>query len=112
VRRGPGGIAVRQRPQQRSNDTAKFSTYDLAEKYLVWMWGSMARSVLRAPILGQMLYARGFVSTVDRLPLDKGVYELRSPEGHAVFGEPYATIFSHLMRKSEEEIEQMLRADL
>ena len=72
----------------------------------------MARSVLRAPILGQMLYAKGFVSTVDRLPLDKGVYELRSPEGRAVLSEPYATIFSHLIGRSEEDIEQMLRADL
>lgn len=98
--------------RQRSNDTAKFSTFGLAEKYLVWIWGSTARSVIRAPILGQRLYAKGFDSTVERTPLTTGVYELRSPEGRAVLGEPYATIFSHLMQKSEEDVEQMLRADL
>jgi hypothetical protein len=48
----------------------------------------------------------------ERLLLRDGFYELRSPQGCVLLGEPYATIFSHLMRKSEEEIEQMLRADL
>ena len=95
--------------RQRSNDTAKFSGYDLVEKYLVWIWGSMARSVLRAPILGQKLYAKGFDPSVEKTPVSRGVYELRSPEGRAVLSEPYATIFSHLIGRSEEDIEQMLR---
>ena len=97
--------------RQRSNDTARFSSFSLAEKYLVWIWGSTARTVLRAPILGQKLYAEGSDPSVERTPITEGV-ELRSPEGRAVLGEPYATIFSHLMQKSEEDVEQMLRADL
>ena len=96
----------------RSNDTAQFSDYALAEKYLIWIWGSAARSMLRKPILGQQFYAKGFDPGVERLQLSEGVYELRSPEGRAVLAEPYATIFSHLMQKSEEDVEQMLRADL
>lgn len=94
----------------RSNDTAKFSSYALAEKYLVWIWGSAARSFLRAPILGQKLYAKGFDPNVERTPIHEGIFELRSPAGRAVLMEPHATIFSHLMDRSEEEIEQMLLA--
>ena len=96
--------------RQRSNDTAKFSSYALAEKYLVWIWGSTARSVLRAPVLGQKLYAKGFASSVERTPIREGLFELRSPAGRAMLVEPYATIFSHLMGRSEEDIEQMLQA--
>jgi len=69
----------------------------------------MARSVLRAPILGQKLYAKGFDPSVEKTPVSRGVYELRSPEGRAVLSQPYATIFSHLIGRSEEDIEQMLR---
>ena len=36
-----------------------------------------------------------------------GIYELRSRVGFAVLTEPYATIFSHLMDRSESEIEDM-----
>jgi hypothetical protein len=90
----------------------EFSSFALAEKYLLWIWGSTARSVLRAPILGQKLYAKGCDSSVERTPASTAVYELCTPEGRAVLGEPYATIFSHLMQKSEEDVEQMLRADL
>ena len=86
------------------------SDYALAEKYLVWIWGSAARSMLRKPILGQQLYAKGFEPSVERLALTEGVYELSSPEGRAILAEPYATIFSHLMGRSEGDVEQMLQA--
>ncbi|MFN8089096.1 MAG: hypothetical protein U0R81_09035 [Mycobacterium sp.] len=97
---------------QRQNDTARFSEFDLAEKYLVWIWGSTARSVVRAPILGQRLYALGFAPDVVSTAVSAGIYELRSPAGFAVLTEPYATIFSHLMDRSESEIEDMLRAGI
>lgn len=96
----------------RHDDWARFSNLPLAEKYLIWMWASAARIVLRAAILGQKLYALGFDPGVEAIPISPGTVELRSAEGRAVLIEPYATIFSHLMRKSEEEIEQMLTADL
>ncbi|BBY65043.1 hypothetical protein [Mycolicibacterium helvum] len=98
--------------RQRQNDTAKFSNYGLAEKYLIWVWGSTARSVVRAPILGPKLYAQGFASGIAAIPISEGTYELRSLEGRAVLMEPYATIFSHLMRTPEDEIERILRTDL
>ena len=97
---------------RRHNDTAMFSTFELAEKYLIWIWGSTARSVVRAPILGRSLYGSGFDPDVVATPISEGIYELRSPRGRAVLMEPYATIFSHLMDTSEEEIERMLAADV
>jgi len=98
--------------RQRSNDTARFSRYELAEKYLLWIWASTARSVVRAPILGPRLYERGFAPDVEAIQVSEGVYELRSADGQAVLAEPYATIFSQLIDKSVAEIEQMLRAGL
>jgi hypothetical protein len=94
--------------RQRQNDTATFSNFTLAEKYLVWVWGSTARSAVRAPILGRRLYDLGFDAGVEVVPISEGIYKLRSPEGLAVLMEPYATIFSHLMGTSEEDIERML----
>lgn len=93
---------------QRQDATAAFSSFDLAEKYLVWIWGSAARSVARLPILGRRLYGRGFDPGVEAIPVGEGSYELRSPEGRAVLMEPYATIFSHLMGTPEEDIERAL----
>lgn len=40
---------------KRYDYTARFSTFELAEKYLIWTWGSVARSVLRAEQLGVRL---------------------------------------------------------
>lgn len=97
---------------QRQDATATFSSFDLAEKYLVWIWGSTARSVARLPILGRPLYDLGFDAGVDVIPISEGIYELRSPNGRAVLMEPYATIFSHLMGTPEEDIERALTADL
>lgn len=96
----------------RHDDSARFSSFALAEKYLVWMWASTARTVMQAPILGQRLYAKGFAADVEAIPISPGTVEVRSPDGRAVLIEPYATIFSHLMGRSEDEIEQMLTADL
>lgn len=98
--------------RRRSDDTARFTSYELAEKYLVWIWGSTARSIVRAPVLGRQLYARGFDAGIERRPISEGIYELRTPAGRAVLMEPYATIFSHLINTPEEQIEHMLEAEL
>lgn len=97
---------------RRTHAAATLSSYPLCETYLIWMWASMARTVLRAPILGLQLYASGFDAGVETRPISDGIIELRSPDGWAVLMEPYATIFSHLMGRSAEEIEQMVRAGL
>jgi hypothetical protein len=96
--------------KQRNNDTVRFSSYALAQKYLVWIWASAARSVAGAPTLGRQLYDLGFDPGVEKTRISTGIYELRSIEGSAVVAEPYATIFSHLMNKPEEEIEEMVLA--
>ncbi len=97
---------------QRHSDTAKLSTFDLAEKYLVWSWASIARGVLGARRLGPDLYARGFSPDVEVIPVSEGISELQSQSGNAILMEPYATIFSHLMSKSIDEIEDLSTADL
>jgi hypothetical protein len=94
---------------QRHNDTAKLSTFDLTEKYLIWNWASSARGVVGAERLGPRLYSLGFSPDVEVTPIVEGIAEIRSSNGIAILMEPNATIFSHLMSKSVDEIEQMVR---
>jgi hypothetical protein len=94
---------------QRHDNLAEFSTFELAEKYLIWTWASSARGVVGAPRLGPRLYSLGFSSDVDVNPVSEGVAEITSSRGSARLMEPYATIFSHLMSKSVDEIEKMVR---
>jgi hypothetical protein len=94
---------------RRYNDTAKFSTYELAEKFLIWRWGSMMRDVLGAEISGPELYKLGRSTDVAALSTEnEWLFELHSDVGIARLAEPYATIFSHLMSKSVNEIERMV----
>ncbi|MGE2736080.1 hypothetical protein [Mycolicibacterium vaccae] len=97
---------------QRHDDIASFSTFDLAEKYLIWNWASLARSTIGAPQLGSELYAQGFNPKVQVHQLREGVYRLTSTVGDAVVMGVPATIFSHLMSKSVDEVERMVRQDL
>ncbi|WP_142386855.1 hypothetical protein [Mycobacterium hubeiense] len=94
---------------QLHTDTAKFTTFELAEKYLIWQWSSTARNVLRRPRLGPKLYSLGHNSNIQFIPIKEGIYELRTPDGRAVLMEPVATIFSHLIFKSADEIDQMVK---
>lgn len=95
---------------QRHDDTAKFSTYDLAEKYLIWRWASTTRNALGVDSLGPDLYSRGYSQDVRLAPTDnEWRIELISPVGNAVLSQPNSTIFSHLMGKTLEQIEQMVR---
>jgi hypothetical protein len=96
---------------QRHNDTAKLSTFELTEKYLIWNWASSARGVVGAPRLGPQLYSLGVSPDAEVNPITEGVAEVRSSNGSAILMEPYATIFSHLMGKSVDEIEQMVREE-
>lgn len=97
---------------QLHSDSARFTTYDLVEKYLLWQWSSAARNALRRPRIGPRLYSLGHDSNVQFLPIKEGIFELRAPEGRAVLMEPAATIFSHLMRKSFGEIEELVTRDI
>ncbi|WP_055404563.1 MULTISPECIES: hypothetical protein [unclassified Mycobacterium] len=95
---------------QRRDDTAKLSSFDLAEKYVIWLWASIARAAIGAPRLGRQLYSLGFSPDVHVIPITEGFSELRSPDGKAVLMEPYATIFSHIMSKPVSEVEEMVRS--
>ena len=97
---------------QLHTGTAKFTTYALVEKYLVWQWSSTARNVQRLPRIGAKLYSLGHNSNVQFIPIKEGIYELHTSEGHAVVMEPSATIFSHLMSKSLKEIEELVKRDV
>lgn len=97
---------------QRHDDTARLSTFDLTEKYLIWTWASSARGAVGAERLGPRFYSLGFSPEVEVLPIKEGITEVRSPAGRAILMEPNATIFSHLMTKSIDEIEQMMREDI
>ena len=86
--------------------------FDLAEKYLVWIWGSTLEKCCARADFGPATLRVGLRPDVVSTAVSAGIYELRSPAGFAVLTEPYATIFSHLMDRSESEIEDMLRAGI
>ncbi|MGE2718435.1 hypothetical protein [Mycolicibacterium celeriflavum] len=97
---------VDDRGQPRS-DVAKFSTYDLVEKYLIWEWSSLPRDALR-----QDLYALGPSSGVEFRVISEGIFGLQTSEGRAVMMGPAATIFSHLMSRSLEDIVKLVGVDI
>ncbi|MBX9919241.1 MAG: hypothetical protein K2Y33_05330 [Mycolicibacterium frederiksbergense] len=98
---------------KRYADTTRFSTFELAEKYLIWTWGSVARSVLRAEQLGVRLNSLGMAPGVSVEPTDREyVVELHAATGVAILPLSGATIASHWMTLSIEEVEQMLEAGL
>lgn len=92
---------------ERHDDIGSFSTFELAEKFLIWRW---TRTVTNAPELGPELYARGMNPDIAVHPTDsEWRVELESDAGKARLAEPAATIFSYLMSTPTSQIEQ--RAD-
>jgi hypothetical protein len=95
---------------KRYSATAKFSTFELAETYLIWNWASVTRSAIGAKQLGAHLHTLGMSPGVETVPTEREYFvELRGPAGSAILPMSSATIFSHLMSKSVDEIEQMVR---
>lgn len=88
---------------QLRRDVARFSTYDLVEKYLIWEWSSLARDGLR-----QDLFALGPAADVQFRTIEEGIFELRTSEGRAVLMGPAAPIFSHLMPRPLEDITKLV----
>src|ERR1700742_3342875 len=72
---------------QRHNDTAKLSSFELAEKYLIWNWASSARGVIGAQRLGPRLYSLGMDPDVEAIPIAEGIAEIRSSSGNAILME-------------------------
>ncbi|MCK0173857.1 hypothetical protein [Mycolicibacterium sp. F2034L] len=94
----------------RYDSTAKFSTFDLAEAYLIWNWGSVSRSAVGAKSLGRELHARGMDPNVETAPTERDYFvELRASKGAAILAMSDAAVFSHLMSKSVEDVERMVK---
>jgi hypothetical protein len=98
---------------QRLNSVARFSAFGLVEKYLIWGWSSVTRGAIGAKPLGVRLHSLGMAAGVETIPTDReGAVELRTPDGSAIVPRSIATIFSHLMSKSLDEIEQLVHEGL
>lgn len=94
---------------QRRESAAKFSNFDLAQKYLIWDWATTARTSLASGPLGTDLAKQGYAAGVRVSQVSKG-WEICSDEDCAVLSVVNATIFSHLMSKSVDEIERLVNA--
>ena len=98
---------------QPHKNVAKFSTFDLAEKYLIWRWSSVTRSGVGAKLLGRHLHALGQVPNVKVASTElEGAVVLETSDGAAVIPRSIETIFSHLMSRSVHDIEEMVRDPL
>ena len=93
---------------QRRTAAAKFSTFPLAEKYLLWDWTTTAFSPLASGALGADLARQGFSPQVSATKVSDG-YEICWGAECAVLSVVNATIFSHLISLSFEEIEHEIR---
>lgn len=95
----------------RRNGAAKLSSFDLAEKYLIWRWAASRFPGLASGQLGANLARKGFAPGV-KVSQSKEGHEICSAADCAILSVVDATIFSHLISKSVEEIEQMIQEGL
>lgn len=94
---------------QRRTAAAKLSNFELTEKYLIWDWATTARADLAAGPLGADLAKQGFAPSVEVSEVETK-YKICSNDGCAILSTVNATIFSHLMDRSVDEIEKMVTA--
>lgn len=98
---------------QRHNDAARFSTFALAEKYLVWRWSWISRGAVGAERLGARLHALGMAPGVEALATDReGAVELKTADGSAIVPRSVENIFSQLMSKPMREIQELVHEGL
>ena len=98
---------------RRYDSIALLSTYELAEKFLIWRWASIARTSIGARQLGAELHSRGPMTTVEFVETSRDHFvELRTRDGRALVSDASATVFSHVMCMSVEEIESLLAQDI
>jgi hypothetical protein len=63
--------------------------------------------------LGPQFYKQGYSSDITVAPTEsEWRTEIKSSAGSAILSQPDSTIFSHLMSKSLDEIDQMVRQGL
>ncbi|MGB0972569.1 MAG: hypothetical protein ACPGVG_16655 [Mycobacterium sp.] len=84
---------------RRYYSTARLSTFELSEKYLIWEWaGSLSSADAR-------LLHLGTAPDVQVEPTDRDYFvELRAPTGSAILPLSSATTFSYLISKSVDEV--------
>lgn len=93
--------------------TATFSTIQLAEKYLIWTWGSLARTTVRAEQLSRRLQQQGFDERVHQKPAARANFvELSTPDGTAIVPNSQSVILSHILVLSLPQLGGMLRTGL
>jgi hypothetical protein len=97
---------------QRSDVDAQLSTFDLAEKYLTWRWVTLARSSLASGTLGADLYRQGYAPGIEVSDVDGAHIKLCLQGDCAIIIDGIATIFSHIMLKSVDQIEEIARQGL
>lgn len=90
---------------QRTDADAKLSTLLLTEKYLIWDWITAARPRLASGSLGAQLYKQGYAAGIQVTDLDGAHIELRHGDDRAILISGTATIFSHIMLMSLDELE-------
>ncbi|CAG6915874.1 hypothetical protein PICSAR240_03871 [Mycobacterium avium subsp. paratuberculosis] len=95
---------------QRRNAAAKLSNFELAEKYLIWDWATTARSDLASGRLGADLAKQGFAPKIEVSKIDTK-YKICSGNDCAILSEVNATIFSHLIDKSVDQIERLITGE-
>ncbi|WP_231633730.1 MULTISPECIES: hypothetical protein [unclassified Mycobacterium] len=96
---------------QRRNGAARFSNFNMAEKYLIWDWATTARSDLASGPLGADLARLGYAPDVEVSKTDSG-YKICLNNECAVLSVVNATIFSHLMANSVDQIERLVTSGL
>lgn len=96
---------------QRQNGVAKLSSFDLVEKYLIWDWATTAKTILASGPLGANLAKQGYASGIKISQVKRG-YKICSNDDCAILSVVNATIFSHLINKSRDKIEQMIHNEL
>lgn len=89
---------------QKRSEVATFSTFGLVEKYLVWDWATLARSGLASGPLGADLYRLGYAAGIEVSELGEGKIQVCLNGDCAILVAGDATIFSHIMTKSIDEL--------
>jgi hypothetical protein len=90
---------------ERTDGDAKLSTFPLTEKYLIWDWITAARPRLASGPLGAQLYKEGYAAGIQVADLDGAHIELRMDDDRAILISGTATICSHIMLMSVDELE-------
>jgi hypothetical protein len=94
---------------QRHYCDAKLSSYELAAKYLIWDWVTAVRSDLSSGALGAELYGQGDAPGVEVEELNGTHAQLCLHNNCAILILGTATIFSHIMLESVDDLERIGR---